>query len=274
MWMKLEDLSRMRVPELRQRASEVLAQLEGDGVGKLDQGPILSEAQFYIDEIERRNQSRTARRDLILEIVVIVLIGLELYFGITGGNQQLAVLQKMDKSAGQQLEDLQKLNTSADETARITKSLREEQDVALATQQQTLQMIVQMNGALQTQLGLNFSPALTLIYDESQKALIFQNLGKTNVFIWGEKWDGQAAATNPQPRIIAAGAAYKFPAEDILKTESLKLPKGASETVALDIYLKTANGKKYTSSYLVIPTWKNDVLTVNVQQVGIKPGNW
>src|SRR5216684_759772 len=156
MWMNLEVLSRMSIAELRQKANGVLAQLEGEGVGKLDQGPLLSEAQFYIDEIERRNQLRTGRRDLILEIVVILLIGLELYFGIKGGNQQLAVLQKLNTSADQQLAVLQNLNTSASETARTMKSLREEQDIALTTQQQTLQMIVQMNSALQSQLGLNF----------------------------------------------------------------------------------------------------------------------
>jgi hypothetical protein len=275
----LDQLAQMSVEELRRTANERLANLETAGTG--DHGPILSEAQFYIDEIERRagdaerqKQSKIARRDLILELVVIVLIGLELYFGIVGGNQQLSVLQKLNASADQQLGVLQKLNASAGDTAKILKSLREEQDLLLATQQQTLQLTGQMNGALQTQLGLNFAPQLTLIYDEPQKSLVYQNFGKTNMFMWGTKQSGVAAEMLSEPRIIVPGGAFKVPVEDQLIAESQRVPKGTSETLRIEAYLKTANGKKYTASYLLIFASKNDALTLGVQSVGIRPEGW
>ncbi len=201
--MNLEELSHMSIAELRERANERLAprSMQGPGGAELFLKPDLSEAQFYIDEIERRiaagerrKQSRVGVRDFILELIVILLIGLELYFGIVGGNKQLAVLQTLKTSADQQIGVLQNLNTSAGETAKTMKSLREEQDIVLATQQQTLQLTGQMNGALQTQLGLNFAPALTLVYDQSAKSLIFQNFGKTNVFLWGSKLEGRHGA--------------------------------------------------------------------------------
>jgi hypothetical protein len=66
-------------------------------------------------------------RDLGLELVVEALIGLEIYFGIAGGNQQLAVLQK--------------LNTGAGETAQALKTLTEEQNRLIQTQKDTLQTI-------------------------------------------------------------------------------------------------------------------------------------
>jgi hypothetical protein len=260
----LDQLSQMGVEDLRNAANQRLADLAI--AGGLDQGSILSEAQFYIDEIERRageaerrKQSRIALRDFILELVVIALIGGELYFGITGGNQQLAVLQT--------------LNTSADETAKTMKSLREEQDVALATQQQTLQMISLMNGALQTQLGLNFAPAITLTYDAPNKWILTQNLGKTNVYIWGSKTDG-VADMYTEPRIMAPGTGYRAPVEDLLKEQLQKLPKGTTGKVSIDLYLKTADQKKYTSSYLLTLVWKDDSLIVNVQHIGIKPEGW
>ncbi len=276
--MNLDELSQMSVEELRRTANERLGAL--DGAGMLDRGPILSEAQFYIDEIERRSaeserrkQSRVGVRDLILELVVIILIGLELYFGIVGGNKQLAVLQTLKTSADQQLGVLQNLNTSAGETAKIMRSLREEQDIVLATQQQTLQLTAQMNGALQTQLGLNFAPALTLVYDESKKLLNLQNYGKTNLFLWGVKENG-VTEMFPQPRIVAPTTEFSFPADSILTRESPRVPKGNAEAFPLDVYLKTANGKKYLATYSVIAIWKNDALTLNVQHIGMKQENW
>jgi hypothetical protein len=279
MQMNLEDLSRMSEAQLREKANEILAKLET--AGGLDQGPILSASQFYIDEIERRageaerrRQSRIALRDFILELVVIILIGGELYFGITGGNQQLSALEKLNTNAGQQLTLLQKMNASADETARTMKSLSAEQDAALTTQQQTLQIITQMNGALQTQLGLSFTPELTVTFDEPSKLLLFQNFGKTNLFMWGMKTADEAKEMSPEPRIIVPGAGYKIPADDQLKARSERVPKGGSEQQRLDVYLKTANEKKFTASYLLFYVWKNDALIINVHMVGIKPEGW
>jgi glutathione synthase/RimK-type ligase-like ATP-grasp enzyme len=69
-------------------------------------------------------------RDLILEIVVIVLIGWE----IVGGYEQMAVLRN--------------LNTSAGETAKTLTALREQQELALKAQEATLHAITEMNAAL------------------------------------------------------------------------------------------------------------------------------
>lgn len=275
--MNLEDLSRMSEAELRAKASEKLAKLEVkfQALPVYEEGSVLSEAQFFIDEIERRKQSRTGRRDLILEVVVIALIGAELIYGIVGGNQQLLVLQTLKTSADQQLVVLHNLNTSASETARTMKALGDKQDVVLATQQQTLQLTGQMNDALQNQLGLNFAPALTLLYDQSVKSLVFQNFGKTNVFLWGVKLEGDTRMES-EPRIIAPSPStfYKIPAEDFIKIESARVPKGGSEKLHYDVYIKAANGKKYTASYYLLPKWKDDTLIVDTQQIGIKPKGW
>jgi hypothetical protein len=275
MLMNLEELSRMTEAQLRAKANEHLAPRESElpGGGTFTIKPDLGDAQFFIDEIERRKQSRTGLRDLILELIVIVLIGAELYYGIHGGNQQLAVLQTLNASAGQQLAVLQKLNASADDTAKTMKSLREEQDGTLTAQQQTLQIITQMNGALQTELGLNFAPALTITYDESQKWLVFQNFGKTRLALWGSKLNG-IGDINTEPRIIAQGTGYKLPVEDVLKVESARVPKDGNEKLTFDVYLKTADDKSYVANYYLVFTWKNDTLTINTQMIGIKQEKW
>lgn len=281
--MNLEDLSRMSEAELRAKANEHLeTRVEVIEGGQITSTPDLGAAQFFIDEIERRageaerkRQRWITTRDLILELVVILLIGAELYYGIRGGNEQLAVLGRLNTSAGQQLDLLKKMNTNAEQTAAILRNLSGEQERALTAQQQTLQMTTQMNGALQTQLGLTFVPEITLIYDEQMKSLIFQNFGKANVMMWGTKLEPEDRLMVPEPRIIIPSSGYKFSSiEDTLKVLSQQIPKGGSKQVRYDVYLKNAKDKKYTASYFLIFVWKGDTLSLNVQMIGIKPEEW
>lgn len=136
--MKVEEFEKTTKVELRQKANECFDKSEV--AGSLDRPGLLLEAKFYLDEIERREQAWITSRDFFLEIIIIVLIGLELYFGITGGNAQLDVLAK--------------LNSSASETAASLKSLQEKQQAALDAQEQSLQRLGQMNSALRGQLQI------------------------------------------------------------------------------------------------------------------------
>ena len=113
--MNTEEFERATERDLRRKANECFDKLKDSG--SQEWPALLLSAQFYMDEIERREHDRVAKRDLFLELVVILLIGLELYFGIKGGNAQLDVLQK--------------LNTSASQTATAVGALSEEQKTAL-----------------------------------------------------------------------------------------------------------------------------------------------
>lgn len=249
--------------------------------GPLDQGPILSEAQFYIDEIERRageaerkRQGWITTRDLILELVVIFLIGAEIYFGITGGNQQLAVMKTLSASADQQLGLLKKMNANAEQTAKALTDLTRQQQTAITTQQQTLQMVTQMSGSLQTELGLNFKPAITLVYDPSQKKLVFQNVGKTNLFLWGSQFEGGPRESLPEPRIVAPTSSYALTASPLWDTEASALTKGNADRKRFDLNIKTADQKKYIASFFLVFTWQDDKMVLNVQMIGIDQRDW
>ncbi|HYU45933.1 MAG TPA: hypothetical protein VEK84_07115 [Terriglobales bacterium] len=80
--MTAEELAHLSERELRQRANESFAQAES--AGGLDKPYLLAEAQFYLRELERRADARISLRDLILEVVVIVLIGFEIVIGVVG----------------------------------------------------------------------------------------------------------------------------------------------------------------------------------------------
>jgi hypothetical protein len=134
--MRVEEFETTTKQQLRAKANECFARL--DTAGALDRPGILAEAQFYLREIDRRYESWISLRDLILEIVVIILIGLELYFGITEGNKQAMILNQM--------------NSSTTLTATTMKTLQQSQQDSLEEQKKSLDSLNQMNGKLQTSL--------------------------------------------------------------------------------------------------------------------------
>lgn len=113
--MNIEEFEKATEKDLRRKANECFDKLKDSG--SQEWPALLLSARFFLDEIERREHDRVAKRDLFLELVVILLIGLELYFGFTGGNAQLGVLQK--------------LNTNASQTTTAVRELAEEQRTAL-----------------------------------------------------------------------------------------------------------------------------------------------
>lgn len=141
--MNVEELSTLTVDDLRERANASLAGVSE--MSAMERQHHLVEAQFYIDEIERRAErqdrretSRIATRDLILEIIVIVLIGVEIYIGwkaIQAGNvdsdKQAGILSTLKQS-------VDALNNSTAQTARETVALSNAQAQALETEKQTL----------------------------------------------------------------------------------------------------------------------------------------
>jgi hypothetical protein len=134
--MRVEEFESLTKKQLREKANECFVQLYT--AGTLDKAGILAEAQFYLREIDRRYESWISLRDLVLEIVVIVLIGLELYFGITEGNKQAMILNQM--------------NTSTTATATAMGNLLTAQQNSLTEQTKSLDSLKQMNDKLQTSL--------------------------------------------------------------------------------------------------------------------------
>lgn len=127
-------------------------------------------AQFYTNEINRRHDARTSRRDFWMEVGVIGLITIEivislvaLRIGIRDGKAQTLVLEHMENSTGA--------------TADTLRTLQTEQKESLDTQKTSLQTIQQMNSAVQGSLKTNTAmngalrSQLAILKDEQQKRL-------------------------------------------------------------------------------------------------------
>lgn len=124
--MNVEEFERATEKELRDKANEQFSKLETSGTN--DWAAHLLTAKFYMDEAERRQHAKTEKRNrrlehlaIALEVVVIVLIGLEL----AGSDKQLNVLNH--------------LNDDADKTATTMGLVQKAQEGTLQTLQSTLQ---------------------------------------------------------------------------------------------------------------------------------------
>jgi hypothetical protein len=192
--MNIDELSKMNENELYARANGHLESMDSDTGDDIEKERHLLQAQFYLAEIERRKQTREgieseriAVRDYKLELWVIGLIGAELLLAFVG-----IVVGWIEGS--KQMDVLDKLNKSSAETAVTLTAVRQAQEASLDTQKHTLDNIVAVNDALQDEMDLNFTEALRYSGGMSggdQERVDFLNNGRTTLFFWGSKFDGQ-----------------------------------------------------------------------------------
>lgn len=131
--MNVAELSQLSETELRARIDLALGNII-QGMSAQEKANYWVEAQFFINEIERREQARERKkqriigwRDFILEVIVILLIAIEIY----EGGQQTTVLTGLKTS-------VDSLNQSTSRTAdNVAKSTQAQSD-ALDTQKQSL----------------------------------------------------------------------------------------------------------------------------------------
>ena len=162
--MRVKEFQEKNEAELFQLADECFAKLEERGVQ--EQPALLLQAQYYLQEVARRHDSKVARRDFRLELLVIALILLEVVIGIAGivygireGNEQAVILSQMNASAAAtaatiadvkkaSLDQAARLKALADEQTKSLDSLSQMNDKLRASVKQTSDMTVAMQEQL------------------------------------------------------------------------------------------------------------------------------
>jgi len=169
---------------LRQRANQLFE--DASEAGELVRTALLTEARFYLDEIDRRDDRFRSRRDFWMEVAVITLIVIEIAFSFITfreGKEQFAVLNNLEASS------------------RATAT-------TLAALQQTTE---QMNKATQEEVALSYEVALKVQVNAPDNQLEITNEGRTAVTLWGIKIANQPTAMQPTPRILAPPPRRAFP---------------------------------------------------------------
>ena len=134
--MRVEEFKKKTDDELLQMADDCFALVEARGVQ--EEPAHLLKAQFYMNEVDRRHDAKIARRDFLMELIVIGLILFEvilgiggIVFGIVEGNKQAAILDRMNTSTAATATATQSVNTSSQDQAARLKALADEQSKSL-----------------------------------------------------------------------------------------------------------------------------------------------
>jgi len=219
----------------------------------VDRLAILQEAQFYTRELERRHDSWVSIRDLVLEIVVILLIGAEIYMSIRAEHLQKANFRD-EKTV---FEDLQR---SSGATAKSLTSVKD--------------ILAEMKKSIDRQVELFYDVQINVIYNEGSKKLILLNNGRSNISIWSHRLGGNSTRMElyPKPIIVTPAGTWELGLEDTVKRLSSELPKGASQTFRFTFLVKNEKQERFTLSGDIAAAWHGDTVYFETHPQGTTPG--
>jgi hypothetical protein len=267
--MTFEEFEKAERRTLRERAKGCFDMAQ-DAILSEGRSALLLEAQFYMQELDRRQGSWIATRDLVLEIVVILLIGGEIWFGNKAATDQgalmkgqTAVLQKLDTStsatatAMEGLSDITK--AMSDTTAASGKTL-----LSLKTTTET------MNKAVHDQVSLFYDPAVLVTYVPSAHILNFLNTGRSNIRLTSLKI-GDSPEMDLGSRLITPNSGHQFDEKALYDDLVAKVPKGSYQVIPLVAHFTNEIDKSFVLTGTLVAVWQNDVLEILVQTGALTP---
>jgi hypothetical protein len=137
--MRAEEFDSATVKQLQAKANQCFAEAEAHANNSghptdEERNRLLTQAQFYLTAVGWKRDEQVAKRDLLLEIVVIVLITIEIglsigfgWYGVIEAREQAKIFAHMDKSTSDTASAMNgaktALETLADEQKRSSASL-------------------------------------------------------------------------------------------------------------------------------------------------------
>jgi hypothetical protein len=252
-YLSVEELDKLSKEELRKKANGCFILL--DTCGNEQKAAVLAQAEFYMRELEHRWDSRISIRDFILEIIVIALIGGEIWMSVRQEKQQSANFKEQQAV-------LTSMLTSSQTTA-----------TTLASLQSTTQT---MSSAVQKQVGLFYDVAINVLYNAGTKEVQFVNNGRTGLYIWGwgSEFLKEPPVFSPQGRLIVPGGAFTANAADTVHVLVDKSPHVPLSFIPFEVYLKNEEQKEFVGHCNFVVSWSHDAMTLGTQTLSINAEQW
>jgi hypothetical protein len=99
-------------------------------------------------------------------------------------------------------------------------------------------------------LDLNFTEALQYgggTTGGGQERVDFANNGRTVLFFWGSKFDGQSPKMQQKATILSPGKSVSFDVSDLIKHFKQSRGSPAETAISFELYFKRENGTEYVS---------------------------
>lgn len=223
--MRLTEIEKLTKKELRQRVDDAFALADEKGPAYLMQG------QFYMRELEHRHDSWISRRDLLLELFVILLIGGEIYMSIRA-------------------EHIQRSNFTDE---KIVFENLQKNSAATASMLTALQTTNELNAALPVQVGEHSLVSIAITYTPADKHLMITNSGKYPIDLLGYQFDGRRGPKFKPPEPLKPGQSFSdIPTEGATKNMPVE-PEDADKPLFLPFsaHFRLKDGTEYSSETML-----------------------
>jgi hypothetical protein len=266
----IQQLRALNDEQVTARVNDRLAPQGAGGVQHFVQPADFLAAQFYVNELDRRETARVnaardrienkrRRVDLALELLIVVLIGVEIVLGIVAGHQQSRQVAKELEAFGNMQNVLANLQQSSQATADSLKHLTAVTET--------------MNNAIQDEARLNYRVAVDVTFDAGSKRVWIVNKGRSVIWLWGDKVGNAAPQIEEKPREITPGGSYYIVGDRFYEIVS-KVQKDSAKSLPFLLYLRSENGKPFVVSSQFNFVWQNDVLNIHTQTLSITQKDW
>lgn len=266
--MNFEEFEKAKAADLKRMAKERFEESQSESLLGEQKVSLLLEAQFYVSELDRRISGRIAIRDLVLEIIVIVMIGLEILLAIKQGKDEDRSMDKQNAILG----SLQQSTSATASTMQGLLTLTGTMNTSTASTAKTLGALEEttktMNRGVHDQIALFYDPSVAVTYDANQNRMLFVNSGRSSLTITRLRMDGREINIGGVKR-VAAGTSWYFEMDKEYEQLSSQLPKTSMKTDPIEAQLLNEMGQSYTMNAGLIYIWENDKLTVHPQTYSI-----
>ncbi len=235
----------------------------------------LALAVIYVDELQARLKNHRVLRYALAVLVIAVGGAAFLADRVQHDQEQQHLEQKITEAesstASKTAIDLTAPiaeRVATETTSKVTKQLnRDYGDVIFDLRKQ----IADLRHVNETDVRLAYAPAVDLVYVGDRLQL--WNRGKTTLTLWGNKY-GDDPRNMDGPVQISTGA-FEYFLTDKLQSRILQaLGQNASEHVPLEMYVTTADKKKYVIHGELFEIVKDGAITIHTNNHGIERTDW
>ncbi len=204
-------------------------------------------------------------------IMGLVFAGLIIWQGIR--------IQKSKDEATNNIQKLLKSNTGLTDSNTQLKNSIDKQKQEIANLKQTIADTEKENAKLtrqqlkiqEKQFAINSELSVDITY--RNKGLYINNIGKTNLFIYGDKFDNEPIAFD-EPRMIAPGRSLHISTESFEKAMLANLGLNGETRISYQLFVKDTLQQKFVVKCFLWIVVNNGQLTINTQNLGIERSNW
>jgi len=224
----------------------------------------LALAVVYMDELQTRLRDQQTMRWIVAITLILMGGGAFVSDKVQRTDDQKAIVDHIQQTAVDTATNLAP-KVAAQTASQVTGQLNKDYGVVISnlyreigelqSQQQT-----QVNIA-QKQFALNFAVSTELVYAGGYLQL--WNRGTSNVYICGQKYDGDTASMF-DPFSITPKNGFSLLA-DLSSIVRRRLGQNAEAHIPLDIYLRTEDQKKHVMHNVIWEIVKDGVVTIHAQ---------